>query len=137
MNINIYQIDTARDSKRICFFGLDEIKRLTKSDTLDCSIYDKLFSGEVDCNNLEDVYRMFNTDRPKGYTGRSLSVSDVVEITDGKNKGFYFCDNVGFEKINFDNSHCKDLSARESLSVLFIQPKKEPRMVEMGSRRSA
>ena len=131
MNINIYQIDTARDSKRICFFGLDEIKRLTKSDTLDCSIYDKLFSGEVDCNNLEDVYRMFNTDRPKGYTGRSLSVSDVVEITDGKNKGFYFCDNVGFEKINFDNSHCKDLSARESLSVLFIQPKKEPRMVEI------
>lgn len=131
MNINIYQIDTARDSKRICFFGLDEIKRLTKSDTLDCTIYDKLFSGEVDCKNLEDVYRMFNTDRPKGYTGRSLSVSDVVEITDDDNKGFYFCDNVGFEKIDFDNSLCKDLSARGSLSVLFIQPKKEPRMVEI------
>ena len=29
MNISIYQIDTERDSKRICFFGLDEIKKLT------------------------------------------------------------------------------------------------------------
>ncbi|MBQ3416969.1 MAG: DUF3846 domain-containing protein [Ruminococcus sp.] len=131
MNINIYQIDTERDSKRICFFGLDEIKKLTKSDMLDCTIYDKLFSGEVDCNNLEDVYRMFNTDRPKGYTGRSLSVSDVVEITDGESKGFYFCDNIGFEKIDFDNTYCKDLTARESISVLFIQPEKKPRMVEI------
>ena len=131
MNISIYQINTERDSKRICFFGLDEIKKLTKSDTLDCTIYDKLFSGEVNCNNLEDVYRMFNTDRPKGYTGRSLSVSDVVEITDGECKGFYFCDNIGFEKIDFDNSHCNDLSAQKPLSVLFIQPKKEPRMIEI------
>ena len=55
MNISIYQINTERDSKRICFFGLDEIKKLTKSDPLDCTIYDKLFSGEVDCKNLEDV----------------------------------------------------------------------------------
>ncbi len=131
MNINIYQIDTKRDSKRICFFGLDEIEKLTGETGVNSSIYDKVFSGDVDCNGLEDVYRMFNTDRPKGYTGRSLSVSDVVEITECKSKGFYFCDNVGFEKIDFDNSHCKDLSARESLSVLFIQPKKEPRMVEI------
>ena len=131
MNISIYQINTERDSKRICFFGLDETKKLTKSDTLDCTIYDKLFSGEVDCSNLEDVYRMFNTDRPKDYTGRSLSVSDVVEITDGESKGFYFCDTVGFEKIDFDNSHCNDLSAQKPLSVLFIQPEKKPRMVEI------
>ena len=32
MNINIYQIDTSRDRKRICFFGLDEIKELTGED---------------------------------------------------------------------------------------------------------
>ena len=131
MNINIYQIDTSRDRKRICFFGLDEIKELTGEDTLNSGIYDKIFSGDVDCNNLEAVYRMFNTDHPAGYTGRSLSVSDVVEITDGDKKGFYFCDNIGFQKIDFDSSLCKDLTATEKLSVLLIQPGKAPRMVEI------
>ena len=131
MNINIYQIDTSRDRKRICFFGLDEIKELTGEDTLNCGIYDKIFSGDVDCNDLEAVYRMFNTDHPEGYTGRSLSVSDVVEITDSDKKGFYFCDNIGFQKINFDSSLCKDLTATEKLSVLLIQPGKAPRMVEI------
>ena len=131
MNINIYQIDTSRDRKRICFFGLDEIKELTGEDTLNSGIYDKIFSGDVDCNNLEAVYRMFNTDHPAGYTGRSLSVSDVVEITDSDKKGFYFCDNIGFQKIIFDSSLCKDLTATEKLSVLLIQPGKAPRMVEI------
>ena len=131
MNINIYQIDTSRDRKRICFFGLDEIKELTGEDTLNSGIYDKIFSGDVDCNNLEAVYRMFNTDHPAGYTGRSLSVSDVVEITDGDKKGFYFCDNIGFQKIDFDSSLCKDMTATEKLSVLLIQPGKAPRMVEI------
>ena len=124
MNINIYQIDTSRDRKRICFFGLDEIKELTGEDTLNSGIYDKIFSGDVDCNNLEAVYRMFNTDHPAGYTGRSLSVSDVVEITDGDKKGFYFCDNIGFQKIDFDSSLCKDLTTTEKLSVLLISPAK-------------
>ncbi len=131
MNINIYQIDTSRDRKRICFFGIDEIKELTGVDTLNSGIYDKIFSGDVDCNNLEAVYRMFNTDHPEGYTGRSLSVYDVVEITDGDKKGFYFCDNIGFQKINFDSSLCKDLTATEKLSVLLIQPGKAPRTVEI------
>ena len=31
MNINIYQIDTSRDRKRICFFGLDEINNSENS----------------------------------------------------------------------------------------------------------
>lgn len=137
MNINIYQIDTERDSKRICFFGLDEIKKLTNSDELDCSIYDKIYSADVDCNSLEDVYRMFNTDHPEDYTGRSLSVSDVVEITDGKRKGFYFCDNIGFEKIDFDTSQCRDLLAQERISVLLIQPKQKPRVVEIPNTLEA
>lgn len=131
MNINIYQIDTKRDSKRICFFGLDEMKKLTDSSTVNSSIYDKIFSGDVDCKHLEDVYQKFNFDHPKGYTGRSLSVSNVIEITDGESKGFYFCDNFGFRKIEFDNLLCNDLTAKAKLSVLLIQPEKKPRMVEI------
>ncbi len=98
---------------------------------MNSSIYDKVFSGEVDCNNLEDVYRMFNTDHPKEYIGRSLSVSDVVEIIDGDDKGFYFCDNIGFEKIAFDNALCNDLTAQDKISVLLIQTEQKPKLVEI------
>ena len=31
-------------------------------------------------------------------------VPDVVEILDGENKGAYFCDSLGFKKIDFDTS---------------------------------
>lgn len=133
MNINIYQINTARDSKKVCFFGLDKMKKITDSGTVNSSIYDKIFSGEVDCNNLETVYRMFNTDHPEGYRGRSLSISDVVEVVEGNEveKGFYFCDNIGFEKIAFDGALCNDLTAQNKISVLLIQPEQKPRLVEI------
>lgn len=131
MNINIYQIDTKRDSKRICFFGLDETEKLTGETGVNSSIYDKDFSGDVDCNGLEDVYRKFNNDHPEGYRARSLSVSDVVEITDGDKKGFYFCDNFGFQKIDFDSSLCNDLTVQEKLSVLLIPVGKKPQTVEI------
>ena len=80
MKINIYQINHERDDKRLMFFGLDEVQKLTGSKMVKAEIYDKIFSGDVDCHSLEDVYRKFNEDHPAGYKGRSLSVSDVVEM---------------------------------------------------------
>ena len=62
-------------------------------------LYDKVFDGEVDAGDLEDVYRIFNIDKPDGYTGRSLSVSDVVEVvkSDDVRPCFYYCDSIGFK----------------------------------------
>lgn len=90
MKINIYQINHDRDDKRLMFFGLDEVQKLTGSKMVKAEIYDKIFSGDVDCPSLEGVFHKFNYDHPAGYTGRSLSVSDVVEIVESNNteKGF-------------------------------------------------
>ena len=85
MKINIYQINHERDDKRLMFFGLDEVQKLTGSKMVKAEIYDKIFSGDVDCHSLEDVYRKFNEEHPAGYKGRSLSVSDVVEIVESDN----------------------------------------------------
>jgi len=41
-----------------------------------------VYEGEINCSDLEEVYRMFNLNHPEGYHGRSLSVSDVVEVID-------------------------------------------------------
>ena len=44
-----------------------------------------------------------NLERPEGYKGRSLSVSDVVEIVDENGDStFHFCDSIGFKQIDFD-----------------------------------
>ena len=53
MKINIYQINHDRDDKRLMFFGLDEVQKLTGSKMVKAEIYDKIFSGDVDCPSLE------------------------------------------------------------------------------------
>lgn len=45
---------------------------------------------------LEDLFYVFNMDRPEDFTGHSMSVSDIVEV----NGEFYYCDSFGWEKIN-------------------------------------
>ena len=60
-------------------------------------IYTLVFDGELEVSCPEKVFVMFNTNHPAGYTGRSLSMSDVVEFVD---EGvFYFCDMIGFKKV--------------------------------------
>ncbi len=95
MNIAIYQINTSRDNNNAAFLSLEGLEHIHGSNKIDSEIYDRVFEGDVDCNDLEDVYRMFNVNKPDGYRGRSLSVSDVVEIIKGDIEAYYpFCEEV-------------------------------------------
>ena len=47
---------------------------------MDASLYDEVFSAELDPMNLEGIFIQFNSDGHPLYRGRSLSVSDVVVI---------------------------------------------------------
>ena len=63
--------------------------------------YKAVFTGHIAGDDphaiLELLFQLFNMgDYPKAYTGRSMSVSDVVVI-DGL--GTYFCDSFGWKKI--------------------------------------
>ena len=106
---SIYQINTDRDNNRVCFLGLDSLERFQHSKEVDPALYDRVYDGKLDCNSLETIYEKFNIDHPADYKGRSLSVSDVVEIreSDTLNPGFYFVDSIGFKSISFDKSLCK------------------------------
>ena len=104
MDITIYQINMGRDYNRVAFQSYDGLERLQGTNEIDSELYDRVFEGKVECDDLEDVYRMFNVGQPEGYRGRSLSVSDVVETTDketGECKWFY-CDSIGFKQVTFD-----------------------------------
>lgn len=80
MNIAIYQIDPDRDENNVAFLNYENLERFQGSAAPRSEIYDKVFEGEVECGTLEEVYQMFNIGQPDGYRGRSLSVSDVVEV---------------------------------------------------------
>ena len=138
---SIYQINTDRDNNRVCFLGLDSLERFQHSKEVDPVLYDRVYDGKLDCNSLETIYEKFNIDHPADYKGRSLSVSDVVEIreSDTLNPGFYFVDSIGFKSISFDKSLCKEPVEAGSgkISVLLVEPNKYPKMIEIDDTLEA
>ena len=138
---SIYQINTDRDNNRVCFLGLDTLERFQHSKEVDPVLYDRVYDGKLDCNSLETIYEKFNINHPADYKGRSLSVSDVVEIrgSDTLNPGFYFVDSIGFKSISFDKSLCKEpTQAHETrISVLLVEPDRYPRMIEIDDTLEA
>ena len=133
MEVKIYQINMDRDENRICFMGLDSLPRFQGTDQIDSSIYDLVYAGDVPCSNLEGVYRMFNIDHPDGYTGRSLSVSDVVQIQNGSTNGptFHYCDSFGFKEVQFDPELTLDASKPKTIKVVLVEPGKLARQAEI------
>lgn len=103
MDIKIYQINRTRDVDRIKFLGLDNLKDFGGIQDINSRIYDMVYQGNVEARDLEDVYRIFNTECPQDFKGHSLSVSDVVEVVEGPGTapGFYFCDCIGFRRVEF------------------------------------
>lgn len=138
---SIYQINTDRDDNRACFLGLDTLERFQHSKAVDPALYDRVYDGKLDCNSLETIYEKFNIDHPADYKGRSLSVSDVVEIreSDTLNPSFYFVDSIGFKSISFDKSLCNEPVEAGSgkISVLLVEPNKYPKMIEIDDTLEA
>lgn len=115
MRIKIYQIDSNKDTKREKFRPLSNQK-------INPSIYKKVFYGDVVAGTLEDIFIMFNDNRPPTHQGHSLSVSDIIEIIDGEgkvNNKIYYCDRIGFKEIKFDTSKCAEMVG---MDVVYVTP---------------
>lgn len=138
---SIYQINMDRDSANVCFIGMESLEKIKGTKEVNAAAYDRVYDGKMDCISLENIYQKFNVDHPADYKGRSLSVSDVVEIreSDTLNPGFYFVDSIGFKSISFDKSLCKEpTQAHETrISVLLVEPNKYPKMVEIDDTLEA
>ena len=132
---SIYQINVDRDTANVCFIGMESLEKIKGTKDVNAAAYDRVYDGKMDCISLENIYQKFNVDHPADYKGRSLSVSDVVEIreSDTLNPGFYFVDSIGFKSISFDKSLCKEPVEAGSgkISVLLVEPNKYPKMIEI------
>ena len=133
MKIKIYQIDRDKDNGSLSFLNYENTVKRTGG-RIRSEIYRKVFDGDVECGGLEDVYFMFNENRPESFTGHSLSVSDIVEIenSDIVEKGFYFCDSFGFKKIDFEPSLARE-SKKEQITVVICEPGKLARVANIGT----
>lgn len=125
MEITFYQINMDRDYSHMVYRSYDSLTNNQGSAEIDSEIYDKVFKGSVACDTIEDVYRVFNDAHPDGYSGRFLSVSDVIEITDkdtGKHQ-WYYCDSIGFKQIIFDPELTEDLK-EQKIQTIYCEPGK-------------
>jgi len=133
-DIRIYQIDLDRDHDGVAFEPYASLSRWQDSPDVNASLYDTVFKGEIEAKDIEDVYRIFNTEKPEGYEGRSLSVSDVVEIvkSDDIKPGFYYCDSIGFKAVPFDAELAHEMREK-SITVVMLEPGKVARTAVIGS----
>jgi len=133
MKIKIYQINTDRDDYGCAFMGMEWLKKAMDTEAPDSAIYDRVFDGEIYGTTPEDVFAKFNWEHPSGYKGRSLSVSDVVEIGEGAEvePGFYFCDSIGFKKVDFDASRV--CVKEDKITVVFLEPGKLARIEQIDA----
>ena len=133
MEIAIYQICLDRDRDQVAFSNLEYLERYQGTSEINSAIYDKVFEGAVDCSGLEEVYRVFNLEFPLNFSGRSMSVSDVLEVRSGSvEPGFYYCDYFGFRKVDFHPEQAR-VTLPETIRVVLLEAGQEARITEIDA----
>ena len=116
MKITLYQIVPKPENRYLIFSDFNSIQAASGG-RVPAEIYEAVFSGDPDIAlpgdaknktdrelaELEAVFVRFNVSHPEGFLGRSMTMSDVVEvIRSEKESRFFFCDRFGFEEIAFE-----------------------------------
>ena len=100
MDIKIFQIDSLEDTNKVIFKSYASIGGI-----INPAIYRQVYAGTVKCDCLEEVYAEFNrTFKPEYYSGRSMTTSDIICILTDNGTQYYYCDNIGFVEIKFDET---------------------------------
>ena len=129
MKVDIYQIDTDIDYDGVSFKPYDELEDIQGTTEIDSSIYLKVFSGELNANNFDDVFGIINVNRPREFRGRPMKVSDVIAVTDEYETKFYYCDTYEYIEINFEPEETRE----RVITVVMCQPDKLATIVELDT----
>lgn len=115
INYTILQIDPTADNCHYLFTGTKEIKKLGLPFPPPESIYREVYSSSQEKYDPEEIYKKFNLYPPEDYTGRSLSVSDIIryKTKNGDTLNLY-CDSFGFYLLDFS-------AAKDSVTEIKIR----------------
>ena len=104
----IYQLKDGDSTRNLRFESLEQIKKDKQLPVIEN--YNLVYSAPMKADTtLESLYTEFNINRPVDFAGHSLSISDIVVLSDkGKNTACYL-DSVGWEKMDkfFDYVHTR------------------------------
>ena len=102
IKIKLYQMRRSLECEMFIFKDSCVVRQAHNG--IPSELYECVFSGLLAVSAPEEVYYIFNSDFPKGYKGRSMSVSDIVafEYKDGRTI-FYYCDPFGFSVVKFSD----------------------------------
>lgn len=97
-NCRIWQLKPEVDIYKK-FIGYEQLLRdFGPPDALD---YQVAFDGEVNTNDLEELYDRFRYEPPSDYADHSISISDVLELYDENGREFHYVDRIGFKQVDF------------------------------------
>ena len=96
---SIYQVPAGPEGRDFRYRPYEELQAAGL--TVDRKNYELIYTAPLDGKTtLEDIYRTFNADdRPAGFRGHSLSVSDVVVVNRGGKEEAHYCDSIGFTPV--------------------------------------
>ena len=82
------------------FMGLKSLSRPPLPDN-----YDTVYTGPIACTQnqsatLENLFEIFNINRPGDFTGHCLSVSDIIALKQDGVVSYHYRDNVGFQELS-------------------------------------
>lgn len=141
MKIRIYQINPNRDRNSLQFISYERtmarLKMLGQS-KIDSNIYSCVFYGDVEASSLEEIFAYFNADvHDESFYGRSMSVSDVVEVIgEDSASTFYFCNSVGFKEIEFNKENATH-AKMPYINAILCQPNKKAKVIRVKNSPNA
>ena len=104
----IYQLDfSSLATVPFAFRGIEDMRRAGYEQP-PAAKYALNYDGSIICPNdqtddqvLEQIFSRYNDDLPTDYHGRSVSMSDVLELYDDGRRSYYYCDHDGFVPVRF------------------------------------
>lgn len=103
MKYEIYQLkeDTMEQTK-LRFMASDQAAQLGG---IHRENYRLVYEGKAETRKdaqqtLDGLFRRFNIDRPAGFDGHSLSVSDIIHLDDEESSDWWFCDAYGWKLLS-------------------------------------
>ena len=103
MKYEIYQLkEDTMEQVKLRFMASDQAAQLGG---IHRENYRLVYEGNVETRKdaqqtLDGLFRKFNINRPAGFEGHSLSVSDIIYLADGESSDWWFCDAYGWKLLS-------------------------------------
>jgi hypothetical protein len=103
MKYEIYQLkEDTMEQIKLRFMASDQAAQLGG---IHRENYRLVYEGKAETRKdaqqtLDGLFRRFNIDRPAGFEGHSLSVSDIIHLADEESSDWWFCDAYGWKLLS-------------------------------------